>query len=80
MIHNGSNVEYEYEYLMNGARGVARGGMPSPPPPSLGGPPVCITVSSVSAVVRCCVVWVGVYRPACFGMSLQTAPLVIFNL
>ena len=50
MIHNGSNVEYEYEYLMNGARGVARGGMPSPPPPSLGGPPVCITVS---AVVRC---------------------------
>ena len=63
MIHNGSNVEYEYEYeyLMNGARGVARGGLPSPPPPSLGGPPVCITVSSVSAVVRCCVVvcWCG---------------------
>ena len=57
MIHNGSNAEYEYEYLMNGGRGVARGGMPSPPPPSLGGPPVCITVS---AVVLCDVVWCGV--------------------
>ena len=58
MIHNGStNVEHEYEYLMKGVQGVARGGLPSSPPPSLGGPPVCITVSSVSAVVRCCVVW-----------------------